>query len=104
MLTEPPGISEVYSVAGAHDLAAIIRVSTNEQLADLVTNEMLRLDGIRQTVTLIKFKSTAITTSSARSALAWTKRNKAVRLERRIPRFQSFARRAVPDAADRLDG
>ena len=56
-LVELPGISEVYSVAGAYDLAAVIRVSQNEQLANLVTNEMLALDGIEQTMTLIAFKT-----------------------------------------------
>ncbi len=56
-LVELAGISEVYSVAGAYDLAAVIRVSQNEQLANLVTNEMLTLDGIEQTMTLIAFKT-----------------------------------------------
>ena len=56
-LAELPGISEVYSVAGAYDLVAVIRVRENEQLADLVTNEMLKLDGIEETMTLIAFKA-----------------------------------------------
>ncbi len=52
-----PGVSEVYSVAGEWDLACIIRVATNEQLAALVTDEMLKLDGIARTTTLIGFKA-----------------------------------------------
>jgi DNA-binding Lrp family transcriptional regulator len=56
-LVELDGVSEVYSVAGPYDLAAIIRVRENQQLADLVTGEMLKLDGIEDTMTLIAFKA-----------------------------------------------
>jgi DNA-binding Lrp family transcriptional regulator len=31
------GVSEVYSVAGTFDLVAIVRVSNNEELAEIVT-------------------------------------------------------------------
>ncbi|HAJ37366.1 MAG TPA: AsnC family transcriptional regulator, partial [Chloroflexi bacterium] len=40
------GISEVFSVAGVYDLVAILRVRNNDALADLVTSEMLQVDGI----------------------------------------------------------
>ena len=40
------GISEVYSVAGRFDLVAMVRVSTNEALADIVTTRMHKIDGI----------------------------------------------------------
>lgn len=56
-LVELDGVSEVYSVAGPYDLAAIIRVRENQQLADLVTGEMVKLDGIEDTMTLIAFKA-----------------------------------------------
>lgn len=49
------GVTEVYSVAGPYDIAAIIRVRQNEQLADLVTQKMLKLEGIEKTTTLIAF-------------------------------------------------
>ncbi len=52
-----PGISEVYSVAGEYDLVAIVRVKANEELADLVTGHLLKLDGIQKTETLIAFAS-----------------------------------------------
>lgn len=55
-LAEIPGISEVFSVAGRYDLVAILRVRTNEALANLVTNEMLQVDGILDSETLIAFK------------------------------------------------
>lgn len=51
-----PGISEVYSVAGRYDLVAIVRVHDNEALADLVTEQMLHIDGIVNSETLIAFR------------------------------------------------
>lgn len=56
-LLELQGISEVYSVAGEWDLAAIVRVRANEDLADLVTRHLLRLEGILKTTTLIAFRA-----------------------------------------------
>jgi DNA-binding Lrp family transcriptional regulator len=56
-LVEIPGVAEVYSVGGRHDLVAMIRVRTNEEMADLVTNRMLQLDNIERTETLIAFKA-----------------------------------------------
>lgn len=52
-----PGVSEVYSVAGRYDLAAVIRVERNEDLADLVTSQMVDLEGIQATETLIAFRA-----------------------------------------------
>jgi DNA-binding Lrp family transcriptional regulator len=51
------GISEVYSVGGKYDLAALIRVKSNEDLADLVTLQMAKVEGIVQTETLIAFRT-----------------------------------------------
>ena len=51
------GVAEVYSVAGQADLIAVIRVKTNDQLAELVTEHMLRLDGIVATETMIAFRA-----------------------------------------------
>jgi DNA-binding Lrp family transcriptional regulator len=50
------GISEVYSVAGRFDLAVIIRAKDNEQMAELVTSHMLKVDGILKSETLIAFR------------------------------------------------
>jgi DNA-binding Lrp family transcriptional regulator len=52
-----PGVAEVYSVAGRYDLAAIVRVPRNEDLADLVTSHMVGMDGIAATETLISFRA-----------------------------------------------
>ena len=51
-----PGVSEVFSVAGRVDLVAMIRVSTNEELADVVTKHFAALQGIEHTETLIAFR------------------------------------------------
>jgi DNA-binding Lrp family transcriptional regulator len=56
-LVEMQGVSEVYSVGGRYDLVAVIRVATNEAMADLVTNAMLQLPNIEKTETLIAFKA-----------------------------------------------
>jgi DNA-binding Lrp family transcriptional regulator len=56
-LTEIRGISEVFSVAGRYDLVAILRVPDNEALANLVTNEMLKVAHIVDSETLISFKA-----------------------------------------------
>jgi len=50
------GISEVYSVAGQYDLAAVIRVRDNEALAELITNRLLQVEGIVKSETLIAFR------------------------------------------------
>ena len=56
-LTDLKGISEVFSVAGRYDLVAILRVPTNEALAELVTEKMLAVSGITHSETLIAFKA-----------------------------------------------
>ena len=56
-LAEMSGISEVYSVGGRFDLVAIIRVKSNEDLADMVTKQMAKLEGIESTETLIAFRA-----------------------------------------------
>ena len=51
------GVTEVYSVAGDWDLVAIVRAKEHEKLADIVTKNILKMDGIIHTNTLIAFKS-----------------------------------------------
>lgn len=55
-LTAIKGITEVFSVAGGYDLVAILRVTNNDALADLVTNQMLKVKGITDSQTLMAFK------------------------------------------------
>jgi DNA-binding Lrp family transcriptional regulator len=56
-LAEMEGVSEVYSVSGDYDLVAVLRVRDNEELADLVTNHMLKLEAILRTETMLAFKA-----------------------------------------------
>ena len=56
-LTDMDGISEVYSVAGEWDLVAIIRARDSDQMAELVTSRMLKLDAIEKTTTLVAFRA-----------------------------------------------
>lgn len=56
-LVELPGVSEVFSVAGHWDLVAILRVKTNEEVADVVTNQILKIAGIERSETLIAFRA-----------------------------------------------
>lgn len=56
-LLEVPGVAEVYSVAGRFDLVVILRVRRNEDLADIVTERMLKIPGIVTTETLIAFRA-----------------------------------------------
>jgi len=55
-LVELDGLSEVYSVAGRYDLVAMIRVETNEAMAELVTGKMLKVEGILDSETLVSFR------------------------------------------------
>ena len=50
------GVSEVYSVAGRYDLAVIVRVKTNEDLAKVVTERIRKVGGINSSETLIAFR------------------------------------------------
>ncbi|MFA5529735.1 MAG: Lrp/AsnC ligand binding domain-containing protein [Thiohalomonadaceae bacterium] len=56
-LSDLPGISEVYSVGGRYDLVAIVRVPSNEAMADMVTHDLLKVEGIVDTETLLAFKA-----------------------------------------------
>lgn len=55
-LMEVDGVSEVYSVAGRYDQVAIIRVPENEDLREVATERMLKVDGIEDSETLFAFE------------------------------------------------
>jgi DNA-binding Lrp family transcriptional regulator len=56
-LLQIPGVAEVYSVTGEYDLVAVLRLPRYEDLADVVTERMLALDGITRTQTMMAFKA-----------------------------------------------
>ncbi len=51
------GVQEVFSVAGRHDLVAIVKVARNEDLADVISDKMRNLEGIVATETMIAFRA-----------------------------------------------
>ena len=50
-------VSEVFSVSGNYDLVAIVRAKNNEDLADLVTEQLLGIEGIEETETMLALRS-----------------------------------------------
>ncbi len=56
-IAESDGVQEVFSVAGRHDLVAIVKVGHNDDLADVISDKMRHLDGIVETETLIAFRA-----------------------------------------------
>lgn len=51
------GVDTVYSCAGDVDLVAIVRVRDHEQIADVVTRGINKIEGVDRTVTHIAFQS-----------------------------------------------
>ena len=55
-LSAMDGISEVYSVSGQYDLVAMVRVKDNDGLAEVVTRQMLKVEGIESSETMLSFR------------------------------------------------
>ena len=55
-IADTEGVSEVYSLAGRYDLAAIVRVKDNDELAKVVTERIRAISGITSSETLIAFR------------------------------------------------
>jgi len=56
-LADNSSISEVYSVSGNYDLIAVVRVKSNDELSDLVTNQLKEVDGITRTESMLAFRA-----------------------------------------------
>lgn len=52
-----PGVTEVYSVTGAVDLIAIVRVSSHEAVAEVVADRLNKVQGLVSTETHIAFRA-----------------------------------------------
>ena len=50
------GILEVYSVSGRYDLVALIKLTGNDDFADLMTNKISRVKGIKNTESMVAFR------------------------------------------------
>jgi DNA-binding Lrp family transcriptional regulator len=56
-LADIEGVAEAYSVTGEWDFVAIVRVPDHEQLADVVTGQIMALPGVSRTQTLVAFQA-----------------------------------------------
>jgi DNA-binding Lrp family transcriptional regulator len=56
-LADLDGVAEAYSVTGEWDFVAIVRVSHHEQLAQVVTGQLIQLPGVIKTQTLVAFEA-----------------------------------------------
>ncbi|CAN5392106.1 Lrp/AsnC ligand binding domain-containing protein [soil metagenome] len=52
-------VSEVYSVTGDWELVAMVRVRTHDEIAEVVTNQIAKVEGITGTHTMIAFRAYA---------------------------------------------
>lgn len=55
-LLEIEGVAEVYSVTGDYDLVALLRLQHYEDLANVVTDHMIKIPSITKTNTLMAFQ------------------------------------------------
>lgn len=55
-LADVPGVAEVYTVTGEWDFVAIVRVREHDQLAEIVTRRLTKLEGIERTQTMVAFQ------------------------------------------------
>ncbi len=51
------GVSEVYSVSGAFDLIAVVRVKHYDDIADVIAGRLSKVRGVRDTETHIAFRA-----------------------------------------------
>jgi DNA-binding Lrp family transcriptional regulator len=57
VLSDLEGMSEVFSVSGRYDLIAVARVKDNDELAELVTGKMLKVEGITDSETMLAYRA-----------------------------------------------
>ncbi|MBM3676263.1 MAG: Lrp/AsnC family transcriptional regulator [Actinobacteria bacterium] len=55
-VADVPGVYEVFSVGGRVDLVAIVRVKSNEEVADVVASTIAMMPGVEDTETFIAFR------------------------------------------------
>lgn len=51
------GVSEVYSVTGAIDLVALVRVRDHDEIASVVSDRLNKVEGVLSTETHIAFRA-----------------------------------------------
>jgi len=56
-ILEIPAVSEVYSVSGRHDLLVIIKCASVDMIEYVITDGLLKIDGIIDSETMFAFRS-----------------------------------------------
>lgn len=56
-VAEIEGVSEVYSVTGEVDLIALVRVREHDKLAEVIADQVSKVDGVLHTQTYIAFRA-----------------------------------------------
>ncbi|MDX6287948.1 MAG: hypothetical protein QOG53_3433 [Frankiales bacterium] len=56
-IAEIDGVTEVYSVTGDVDLIAMVRVREHDRFADVIADQLNKVDGVLSTETHIAFRS-----------------------------------------------
>jgi len=56
-LLQFPGITELHLVAGEYDMVAVVRVSGNAELSQLITQRIVQAPGVERTKTLIALET-----------------------------------------------
>ena len=51
------GVSEVYSVSGRDDLLVMVKCESLDRIESLITDQLLKLDGIMDSETMFAFRS-----------------------------------------------
>jgi DNA-binding Lrp family transcriptional regulator len=56
-LLELPDISEVYSISGRYDLLVVLKCEALDKIESVITDQLLRTDGILDSETMFAFRS-----------------------------------------------
>lgn len=56
-LLELPDISEVYSISGRYDLLVVVKCEALDKIESVITDQLLRTDGILDSETMFAFRS-----------------------------------------------
>ena len=57
VIAQMPAVSEVYSITGDFDMAAIVRVRAHDELADVIPGGLNKVPGVTATQTHIAFRT-----------------------------------------------
>ncbi|HLU73703.1 MAG TPA: Lrp/AsnC ligand binding domain-containing protein [Nonomuraea sp.] len=65
------GVSEVYSITGAYDLLAMVRVAEYEQVAEIIPGRLNKVPGVLNTETHIAFRTYSKHDLEAAFSIGW---------------------------------